>query len=791
MSENNEQSNQSIGGATASVNILEVCLKTIKRWPWIIASVVICVGFAYFHLLRSTPQYTRNACVLIKHDSNGNSVPGSLSEFAEMGLISPNSNLTDELSKLSSPDLMADVVRRLHLDVSYSVSHRFRDEVLYGTTVPFHVDFPSLPETGSASMTVNVNKGNITIDNLIINKEEVGLARNAKVKFGDTIPTNAGTIVITKTPYFVADTTYCINVTKTPMQAAAAGYSAKITLQKDADKSSRSNIINITAVDSSPQRAEDLINTLIDAYNEQWITDRNEISVATSNFINERLQTIEKELGNVDDDISSYQSKNLIPDVQQAASMYMSENQTAATQLTTLDNQLQMTRYLLTYLTTDAKRNALLPANTGIGSQNIETQIATYNTTVLQRNQYAANSSDTHPMVVDLDSQIAAMRTSIISSVNNQIKALETQISNLSNSQSRATARLAANPTQAKYLLSVERQQKVKETLYLYLLQKREENELSQAFAAYNTQVITKPYGTNIPTSPQRGRMLILAFMVGLIIPFGYQYLREITDTRLHGRQDLKNINVPIIGEIPLYEPHKKNDDASRRIVVKQGRRNSINEAFRVLRTNIGFMATSDKPCSVIMVTSFNPGSGKTFITMNTALSLALKGKRVLVIDGDMRRGSTSDYINAPQQGLSNYLIGNISNINDVIVSDTLQENLNVLPVGTIPPNPTELLESNRFTQLIADLRNNYDYIFIDCPPIEMMADAQIIETVADRTLFILRVGLLEKSLLPELDTIAREKKFRNMSLILNATPLENSRYYGKLYDTYYSTDKD
>jgi capsular exopolysaccharide synthesis family protein len=791
MAENNEQATQSAVSTVATVNILEVCLKTIKHWPWIIASVVICVGFAYFNLLRTTPLYTRDASVLIKHDSSGSSVPGSLGEFSEMGLITPNSNLADELSKLSSPDMMVDVVRRLHLDMNYSVSHRFRDEVLYGTTLPIRVSFPTLLDSEGASMTVNIDKGNISLSDLFINGEPANIATNSKIKFGDTIPTNAGSVVVTKTPYFVPDTTYRINVSKRPLDAAVAGYAGKITMQKDTDKSSRSNIISITAIDSSPQRAEDLINTLIDVYNEQWIADRNEISVATTNFINERLQAIESELGNVDENISTFQSKNLIPDVQQAASMYMTENQSMATQLTELDNQLQMTRYLLTYLTNDAKRNALLPANTGIGSTSIESQIANYNTTVLQRNQYAANSSDTHPMVVDLDSQIAALRTAIISSVNNQIKALETQIGTLRNSQSRATAQLAANPTQAKYLLSVERQQKVKETLYLYLLQKREENELSQAFSAYNTQVITKPHGSNAPTSPQRSRTLLLAFVIGLVLPFGAHYLRAITDTRLHSRKDLKNITLPIVGEIPLYEQRTKPVDAAHQVVVKQGKRNSINEAFRVLRTNLGFITAADKPCSVMMVTSFNPGSGKTFITMNTAISLAIKGKRVLVIDGDMRRGSTSAYIHTPQRGLSNYIIGDVNNINDVIVTDSIQQNLSVLPVGTIPPNPTELLENERFTQQIAELRNNYDYIFIDCPPIEMMADAQIIETVVDRTLFIIRVGLLEKSMLPELEAINSEKKFRNMSLILNATPLESSRYYGKYYDSYYSTDKD
>ncbi len=285
--------------------------------------------------------------------------------------------------------------------------------------------------------------------------------------------------------------------------------------------------------------------------------NRNQISVSTSNFINERLGVIESELGNVDQDISSYQSAHLIPDVQQAASMYMNESHAASSTMLELNNQLQMTRYMRGYLANEANRTQVLPVNSGIQNSTIESQIGEYNAKMLQRNQYATNSSETHPVVMDLDAQLAGMRTAIIATIDNQIVALNTQIRNLQTSQSHATAQIAANPTQAKYLLSVERQQKVKESLYLYLLQKREENELSQAFTAYNTQVITKPTGSNAPTAPDARRILLIAFVAGICIPFGISYIMAMMNTKVRGRKDVEALSVPFLGEIPAFNGKK------------------------------------------------------------------------------------------------------------------------------------------------------------------------------------------------------------------------------------------
>lgn len=336
----------------------------------------------------------------------------------------------------------------------------------------------------------------------------------------------------------------------------------------------------------------------------------------------------------------------------------------------------------------------------------------------------------------------------------------------------------------------MERQQKVKEALYLFLLQKREENELSQAFTAYNTRIVTPPHGSRLPTAPVRNNILLVAFALGVFIPVVVVIMRENMNTRIRGRKDLEGLTVPFIGEIPLFIRKKKGVFRGKMpevkaVVVKEGSRNIINEAFRVLRTNLGLITGKDKTSNIIVITSFNPGSGKSFLTMNIAMSLAIKKKKVLVIDGDLRHGSVSSYINSPQPGLSDYLSGRVERLTDIIATDKRQAHLDILPVGTIPPNPTELLFNDRLKQVIDTVREQYDYVLIDCPPIELVADTQIIEKQADRTIFVLRTGLFERSMLAELENIYSEKKYKNMCMILNGT-IGNGGSYGYHYGYHY-----
>ena len=782
--------------AVEQVKITEVISLTLKRWPWILLSLAVCIGLALLYLARATPVYTRTAAVVIKDETQGKSASASLDAFADMGLLQTHNNIVDEVNKLQSPDVMEEVVKRLSLNKTYTEPGDFRSEILYGPTLPVSVTMLALTENEGASFDIEVNKdGTFEISDVLVDKKDQRIIGASKARLGGTVKTSAGAIEVKATPYYVPGKEYDIHFDRMPMKVAVAAFSKEMNIDHKNDKG---NTINISVSDPSTQRAEDIINAVISVYNEKWLENRNLSTVSTSKFINERLGVIETELGHVDKDISSYQSEHLIPDVSETARMYMEQSKQADEQLLQLNSKLQMTRYMRNYLSSESNKNHVLPVNSGIGNVAIETSIGEYNTKMLERNQLASNSSDAHPVVMDLDAQIAGLRTALIAAIDNEITSLDTQIRNLQGSKSMATAQIASSPTQAISLLSMERQQKVKEELYLFLLQKREENELTQAFTTYNTQVITRPGGLDTPTSPVKLHVLAIAFILGLVIPFGVTYLRVLTDTKIRGRKDLEGLAVPFIGEIPMVKA-KKGEVIKNKISVRPGSRDMVNEAFRVLRTNLGFLAKADGNCSMIMITSFNPGSGKSFIAMNLGAALAIRNKKVLVIDGDMRHCSTSQYVGSPSKGLANYLIGGVDNVDSVIVHSDDIKKLSVLPVGTIPPNPAELLESNTFADLLAKLRTEYDYVIIDCPPIEMMADAQIIETLVDRTIFVVRAGLLERVMVPEIDRLYSEKKFKNMGLVLNGTLSGTSRYghkygygYGYGYGDYkhYNVDK-
>lgn len=767
------------------ITIQDLFYLCLNKWHWFAISLALCLGVATFYLLRTPSVYVRTASILIKDDSKGKSSSTDMESFSDLGLFTTNTNVYNEMGTLKSPDIMREVVSRLHLEMNYQTDGRFHKQTVYGNQLPVQVVIPNLSENESATFELHLAKdGAVELSSFTRNGTEIENDGFVKGNLNDSIQSPLGPIVVIPSAAYSGKTESTIYVTRQSLSAASAGCSANLTISQNDEKS---NIITLSFQDVSTQRAEDVLNTLISVYNENWVRDKNQIAVSTSMFINERLGVIEGELGNVDDDISSFKSEHLLPDVQAAASMYMTQANEANTAIRELNNQAYMARYIKNYLTDENNKYQLLPANSGIENASLSTQLNEYNTKLLERNSLVSHSSVKNPLVREMDKSLDDMRSALITSIDNQMVALRAQIRSLEAIGGQATSQIASNPKQSKYLLSVERQQKVKESLYLYLLQKREENELSQAFTAYNTRIIAKPGGSMIPTAPVKKNILLVAFALGILIPVIIVFMRENMNTRIRGRKDLEGLSIPFIGEIPLAIRGKKKvkSHEAHTIVVKEGNRDIMNEAFRVLRTNLEFMIGKDQSSNVIVVTSFNPGSGKSFLTMNIAMSLAIKNKKVLVIDGDLRHASASAYFHSPKIGLSNYLGGQVGRISDIIITDEKHASFSFIPVGTIPPNPTELLFDDRLREAIDTLKQQYDIVLIDCSPVELVADTQIIEKLADRTIFVVRAGLLERSMLPELENIYREKKYKNMSVILNGTEGSGGRYgyrYGYQY---------
>ena len=780
------------------IRIQDLWSMFVPKWYWFAISLFITLTIAVLYLLSTPPIYTRTAAILVKDNSKSSSSTSAMNDFSDLGIFKSNTNINNELLTLKSPTLMTEVVNRLGLNETFTIRKGLKNVDLYKVS-PVTITFCDKIEV-PLSFTIKISsKEEFAISELEISGEDIGETLSAQM--GDSIQTSAGIMIVSPTQEFTdAFIGTSIRYVRGSVRSAVDTYSNALVAELGNEDAT---IINLSINDTSIRKAEDILNTLIEVYNENWIRDKNQIAVSTSQFISDRLDVIESELGHVDENISSYKSEHLLPDVQAASSLYMAQSAENNKELSTLNNQLSTAQYIRRELNTK-QLDKTLPANSGIVSANIETQISEYNNLVLDRNRLIANSSEKNPLVKNMASSLQSMQRTIIQSVDNLIVSLNTQIRSLRRQEEATTNRLASNPNQAKYLLSVERQQKVKEELYLYLLQKREENELSQAFTAYNTRLITAPRGSMFPTAPRKMNILLVAFAVGLLVPAVGIFMKENMNTKVRGRKDLENLSIPFIGEIPQYSgtekkwwefKHRKRQDM-KTIVVNEGNRNIINEAFRVLRSNMDFMASKDNNQHVFVLTSFNPGSGKSFLAINIAISFAIKKKKILVIDGDLRHRTVSSYVDSPNKGLSDYLNNQIEDWKEIIVSYKGYTSLHILPIGTIPPNPTELLEDSKLSMLIEALRPEYDYIFIDCPPVDIVADAQIIEKWADRTIFVVRSGLLDRSMLSELENMYTGKRFKNLSMILNGTESTGGRYgyrygYHYGYASYYgSKDK-
>ncbi len=756
----------------SSVNIQDLLFLYLANWKWFVLAVVIALCCAKFYLLRKPYVFTRSASIMIKEDKNsGSSIASDLSNLGDLGLFNSAVNVNNELISLQSPATVMETVKRLHLDYNYSVDGTFHDVTLYGKNLPVVANILDLPDYSNCSFEMYVNNGEVKLSKLARDGEVYDNEYTGKI--GSQIKTPAGIIVVNPTAFYKGDEDMNIKVNRVNLSSTTERYAGGL---KAALKDKNATVVELSFNDVSIQRAEDFINTLIVVYNEEWVSDKNKIAISTSQFINERLEVIERELGNVDNDISSYKSEHLIPDVEAVSSLYLTQANAASNQVVMLNNNLAMAKYIRTYLSDPSKKHQLLPVNSGIGNTAIEGQISSFNTILLQHNSLLANSSASNPLVKDLEQQLESMRSAIIVSVDNQIKTLNHQIRSSQTTEAKSNSVMASNPKLAKHLLSVERQQKVKEALYLFLLQKREENELSQAFTAYNTRVITPPMGSNFPTSPSSSKIYLIALAAGLAIPGGIIFLLMSMNTSVRGKKDLENMAAPFAGEIPLlqmpkthfYEKKKPAINTTTSVVVKKDNSNVINEAFRVMRTNLAFMLGKDK--KVIMFTSANPGSGKTFISANLSVSLAIQGKKVVAVDLDMRKSSLSKYINRPKPGVANYLSGQYDNIEDVVYKDSLCKGLDVIPVGTTPPNPAELLDSDRLAALFNELREKYDYVVVDCPPIEIVTDPTIITKHVDMTLFVIRANLMQRELVPEIDKLYTNKQLTNMAVVLNGT---------------------
>ncbi|WP_462342398.1 GumC family protein [Phocaeicola plebeius] len=778
------QTNPSSRKNDTGINLVDLLAYFASKWKWFLLSVLVCGGIAWYHYARSPLVYFRSATVIIKDPSNKTSTTG-LDRFDN---IINKVNVANEILQFRSKKLMREVLQRLHADISYKLEDGLRSNELYNQS-PVLLSFPdALPEQHFAFTVTLKDKKSLVLSDFT----GIDVKSDFTVEMYDTVTLSRGMrVVATPTNYYSDSWTETpIRVAKLPMESMVNYYKSALGIQQEEEESS---ILTLALKDGSAARAEDILNTLINVYNEEAIKDKNQVAVNTADFINDRLIIIENELGGVESELETFKQRNQIVDIASSAGMYMSESQKYNTDALELETQLRLANFIKDYLTDPAKETDLIPSNTGIGDMNIESQINLYNTAKLKRDHLIDDSSVNNPVVLELNNSLRAMKQNIIRAVDNMIVSLNVQRSDAQSREMRAQNRITSIPTKERKMLSIERQQKVKEALYLFLLNKREENALSQAMADNNARVIDGAEGGNSPISPNRNRILLLGLLVGLAIPslacLGILFL----DTRVHSRKDFEDIvSVPYLGEIPQdKEAGKLNEQESPFLLAKEQRDSTVSEAFRILRTNMAFMARKDLPQQVIIFTSLNEGAGKTFISKNLGMSLVLAKKKVILIDMDIRRGTLSRQLHLHKTGLSNYLADATLSAEDIIQH---QDGFDIIAAGAIAPNPAELLMDERLDNLVTELRRRYDYIVVDSVPVGIIADATISNRIADLTIFVARAGRLDRRQLPEIEQLYKENKLHNMALVLNGADLHRRYgyygYYGYSYKYGYGKKK-
>ena len=775
MSQHKEENRDTNSAKTRRFTTQDFIRLILPNWYWYLASLIICLSGAVLYLKTTPPQYLRTATVLVKDSRKGSGT--EVTAFSDiMGGIGRRS-VDNEIHIFKSRRLMESVVKRYDLTTEYTIEERLRTTDIYGRS-PMLVKFTDEHNDAVGSFKYRVDRdGNVLLSGF--NDDE---SFSALVAPGDTIATPLGNISLVATPY--ANELSEVTVSKRALNNVVEAYRSKLKCEI-ADK--QASIINISMTDEVPRRAEDVINGIIDAYNLDAIGDKQEISRLTEQFINERLVSLSEELNLADEEVADYKKDNHLYNPATEATMSAEEIQQLKNNALSLEANLEMAKYIHSYVTEGDDDMRLIPASTALasGASNILTsQIEAYNSHLLEYQRLASVEHSNNPMLVELRAQLIAMRATIISSLDSHIATLNLQIEQVNREQMKADNRIEGSPHKERELQSIVRQQKVKEELYIYLLTKLEENALTGATAESNARVIDTAYGSDKPVSPRRMYVYAIALLVALLVPFAILYILEMLNTKVRSRRDIEEVvTAPFLGDIPYHSgKHERGN------VVREESRDAVSEAFRMLRANLSFMAISES-VKVIMATSSIPHSGKTFISTNLAATLAATDKRVVLVDLDLRRRTLSKQMGHrnDRRGVTSYLTNTIGSLNDVIIKDEI-EGVDTIFSGPQPPNPTEMLMSKRMKEFIEELRARYDYVIIDSVPAMAVADAVVIDSLVDLTLYVIRDGNLDRNQLPDIERLHKEKRIHNMGVVFNGVK-QSKHGYGYGYG-YYSDEE-
>ena len=761
------------------VNIQELLFRYLIHWPWFVISIIICIACAWGYLRLTTPIYNISATVLIKDEKKGGgaSMSSDLEKMGLEGFVSSSSNVDNEIEVLRSKSLAREVVNNLGLFVTYMDEDEFPSKELYHTSPVLvsltHQEADKLPGRMEINMILQPT-GALGVQITVGEKEY----RKQFDKLPAVFPTDEGTVAffanndtlsavcpenITKERHITAFINRPFSVLKEYVNSLSIAPTSKTT-----------SVVVISLENTNTRRGRDYINKLLEMYNINANNDKNEVAQKTAEFIDERIGIISKELGSTEQDLENFKRSAGITDLSSEAQIALTGN--AEYEKKRVENQTQINLVMDLQRYMKGNEYEVLPSNIGLQDAASAGAIDRYNQMLVERKRLLRTSTENNPTIINLDTSIRAMRTNVQATLDATLKGLQITKEDLAREASRYSRRINDAPTQERQFVSIARQQEIKSGLYLMLLQKREENAITLAATANNAKIIDEALADDNPISPKKTIVYLAALVLGVGFPVGVIYLIGLTKFKIEGRADVEKLtSLPVVGDIPLA------DEKTGSIAVFENQNNLMSETFRNVRTNLQFMLENGK--NVILVTSTISGEGKSFISANLAISLSLLGKKVVIVGLDIRKPGLNKVFNIPKKehGITQYLTNTTANLMDFVQPSDINKNLFILPGGTVPPNPTELLARGGLEKAIETLKANFDYVILDTAPVGMVTDTLLIGRVADLSVYVCRADYTHKAEFTLINELAENNKLPNLCIAVNGLDL-NSRKYGYYY---------
>lgn len=774
------------------INYQELLFRYIIHWPWFLASILICLIGAWGYLYFQTPVYQVSASIMIKDDKKGGtSGSADLENLGLGGVITSAQSIDNEIEVLRSKTILKEVVNNLELYITYYDEDEFPKKELYKAS-PIIVNLTAqeadnLPGVAMIDMKLTQEGG------LDVNLK-VGLNEYNKHfdKLPAVLPTDVGTFGFALKDSLSNGKIEGQNITRNISAivsqpfGVAKGYQGALTI---APTSKATSVATVSLVNTNIQRGQDFINKLMEMYNRNTNNDKNEVAQKTREFINERIQIIDEELGNTEDKLEAFKRNAGLTDISSDAQLAVSGNAEYEKKRVENGTQINLVRDLNKYINNPSNEYEVLPSNIGLSDNGLTTQIDRYNELIIERKRLLRTSTESNPMIVNLDASIRVMKANVKAAIDGTLQGLLIVKADLDREASRFSRRISNAPGQERQYVSIARQQEIKAGLYLMLLQKREENAITLAATANNAKIIDEPVAEGGPVSPKPKTIYMIALVLGVGLPVGVIFLIGLTKFKIEGRGDVEKLTrLPIVGDVPLTA------EKTGSIAVFENQNNLMSETFRNVRTNLQFMLGNGQ--KVILVTSTVSGEGKSFISANLAISLSLLGKKVIIVGLDIRKPGLNKVFNLPrkEQGITQYLSDPEKNLMDFVQLSDVSKSLYILPGGTVPPNPTELLARDGLDKAIETLKKNFDYVILDTAPVGMVTDTLLIGRVADLSVYVCRADYTRKAEFALINELAENNKLPNLCIVINGLDLQKKKYgyyygYGK-YGKYYGYGK-